>query len=581
MGDTSVVRADAADVGIPSWRWPLTWRPVFLCLLFLLTASSLADERLAALSEKVQPSVVTLTTETAEGSAQGSGFVAGDTMIITNHHVVEGCRTLTVKFQGGLSARADGVLYLDEARDIAVVSIATRKELMKKLAVSSALPKQGEDVAAFGSPKGFESSLTRGIVSSVRTSKFLNELNLGKRFDGTWIQTDAAISPGSSGGPLVNQRGEVVGITTLCRVGAQNLNFAISCVDIQKALETAAKAKVIEFSAAFPDLPAVGPWQSGAPQGRGGGAPRPVPVGGFRDWKDRLGAHTVNARMTDFAREEITLEKLDKTTVDVDLARLSEEDKQFAAQFIRSRESNLAGFLQGRQGRPGARRSRWAGTDSTGRVPEDGLLVALQDYAVGKTLRIAFTVVGREKRQLKIAPDVIPHASYGGLQISIRDAIVTSGVRQEDLDAISVGDSVYLEGRFTPVVKPCPCCHGTGRKKCPVCHGTGRLSGPPAYIHAGTNQNGQSFGFTSPTKVTCHNCGGTGFVACDHEVVYSKWAPFSSGDDRTKAAFADVTASGGLYHLYLCLDCVSGWVITRSDQKIPIGEQTHKMSIKQ
>ncbi len=156
-------------------------------------------------------------------------------MIVTNHHVVDGCRSLTVKFQGGVSARADGVLYLDEAKDIAVVGITTRKELMKKLAVSAALPKQGEDVAAFGSPKGFESSLSRGIVSGVRTAKYLNELNLGKRFDGTWVQTDAAISPGSSGGPLVNQRGEVVGISTFCRVGGQNLNFAISCVDIQKA----------------------------------------------------------------------------------------------------------------------------------------------------------------------------------------------------------------------------------------------------------------------------------------------------------------------------------------------------------
>ena len=576
MGDRPVVRVGAACSGVVLRRRGIAWRLVLFSLSLLLGATSLADERLAALSEKVQPSVVNLMTETA----QGSGFVAGDTMIVTNHHVVEGCRSLTVKFHEGLSAKADGLLFWDEAKDIAVVSITTRKELMKKLALSGTLPKQGEDVAAFGSPKGFESSLTRGIVSGVRTAKYLNELNLGKRFDGTWVQTDAAISPGSSGGPLVNQRGEVVGISTFCRVGGQNLNFAISCVDIQKALDAASKAKITEFSAAFPDLPAAGAWQPGRPQARGGGVPRPVPVRAFRDWKDSSGRHTTSARMTDFAGDQITLEKPNKTTFTVDLARLSEEDKEFAAQFIRSRESELARFLEEHEGGFSSRGFGRGRADATSVRPEEDLLLALQDYAVGKTLRVSFRVVGTTKRQLKIVPDLIPHASYGGVKIFVRDAILTSKVRQEDLDAISVGDSLCLEGKFLTVVKPCPCCHGTGNRKCPVCHGTGRVSGPPSYLHAGTNGNGQSFGFTSPTNEACRNCGGTGVVRCDHIGVYEKWAPFSSRDDKNKAAFADVTASGGLYHLQLCLDCMSGWVVTRSKQKIVIGEQTQKMSVK-
>ncbi|MGO8688645.1 MAG: trypsin-like peptidase domain-containing protein [Thermoguttaceae bacterium] len=222
------------------------------CLLLFLAAPAVADERLVALNEKVQASVVCLTTD----AGQGSGFIVGEGMIVTNYHVVDGCRGLTVKFVGGVFAKADGVLYLDKERDIAIVKIATRRELMKPLPVSSALPKQGEDVAAFGNPRGLESTVTRGIVSAVRTAKYINELMGGKELAGTWIQTDAAISPGNSGGPLVNYRGEVIGINTWCRSNSQNLNFAISCVDIQKAVEAARKAEVKEFAVAFRDSPA-------------------------------------------------------------------------------------------------------------------------------------------------------------------------------------------------------------------------------------------------------------------------------------------------------------------------------------
>jgi S1-C subfamily serine protease len=534
--------------------------------------ASPASGPIAALCDKVQPSIVTLTTETA----LGSGFVAGDAVIVTNYHVVDGCRSLTVKFQGGLSAKADGVLYLNQAKDIAVVAIANRKELMKKLTLCGELPKQGEDVAAFGNPEGLESTVTRGIVSSIRTAKYLNELNLGKRFEGTWIQTDAAISHGSSGGPLVNQRGEVVGINTCSRVGGQNLNFAISCIDIQKALDAASKATVMDFSDAFRDQPVVSSWRPGAPPSPYGDSPRETRFSNFRDWKDSAGAHSVNARMTDFAGDEVTLEKTNKTTVTVALPKLSMEDQEFAAQFIRWRESDLARFLMGRGGGIGARGAhRQIARKATG-LPDEGLLMLLQDYAVGKTLRVAFAVAGTEKRQLKIVPEVVPQGSA----VVARDAIVTSKVKQEDLDAITVGDTLYLEGKFIPVLKPCQCCHGSGSRKCPVCRGTGRVAGPDAYIHAGSNQHGQSFGFTQPTRVACHKCGGTGLLPCDHAVAYVKWAPFSNNDDKTKAAFADITTNGGLYHVYLCLDYMSGWVITRSGQKIPVGEQTQKMSVK-
>jgi hypothetical protein len=143
------------------------------------------------------------------------------------------------------------VLHLDKARDIAVIKVVARPELMKQLPVSRVLPRQGEDVAAFGNPQGLEFSVTRGIVSGIREASYLNNLNLGKNFGGIWIQTDAAISPGNSGGPLVNYRGEVVGISTFSRTQSQNLNFAISCIDIQKAIEVAKKSRPKNFADAF------------------------------------------------------------------------------------------------------------------------------------------------------------------------------------------------------------------------------------------------------------------------------------------------------------------------------------------
>ena len=265
---------------------------VLAASLCFLAMSALADDRLVALNEKVSPSVVYLEASLPRGTSQGSGFIAGDGMIVTNYHVLEGCRDLTVKFTGGAFAKARGVLYLDKDSDIAIVKVVTRPELMKSLAISSALPKQGEDVAAFGNPLGMEFTVTRGVVSAVRSSSSFHEAGSRKR-SGTWIQTDAAISPGSSGGPLVNYRGEVVGVNTasLDADGSQNLNFAVSCLDIRKAIDAAAKAEAREFAAAFGRPADASPaidraigsggrprgWSRGRSPGWSGGRPRGWP----------------------------------------------------------------------------------------------------------------------------------------------------------------------------------------------------------------------------------------------------------------------------------------------------------------
>src|SRR3954469_10918238 len=162
----------------------------------------------------------------------GSGFVVGaDGLIMTNAHVVDGATQVIVKFPDRREYKAK-VLGVDKPSDIAVIKIDAKGLKPVKLGDPSTL-QVGEWVLAIGSPYGFESSVTAGIVSA--TSRALPE--------GTYvpfIQTDAAVNPGNSGGPLFNLRGEVIGINSQIYSqtgGYQGLAFAIP-IDVAKKVET-------------------------------------------------------------------------------------------------------------------------------------------------------------------------------------------------------------------------------------------------------------------------------------------------------------------------------------------------------
>jgi len=162
----------------------------------------------------------------------GSGFViSADGLIMTNAHVVDGATQVTVKFPDRREYKAK-VLGVDKPSDIAVIKIDAKGLKPVKLGDPSTL-QVGEWVLAIGSPYGFENSVTAGIVSA--TSRALPE--------GTYvpfIQTDAAVNPGNSGGPLFNLRGEVIGINSQIYSqtgGYQGLAFAIP-IDVAKKVET-------------------------------------------------------------------------------------------------------------------------------------------------------------------------------------------------------------------------------------------------------------------------------------------------------------------------------------------------------
>jgi serine protease Do len=153
-----------------------------------------------------------------EGS--GSGFIIDPAgFILTNFHVVDGADRLTVKLSDGRTFRAT-VVGVDPAIDVALIEISARDPLpVAPLGQSQSL-RVGEWVCAIGNPLGFDHSVTVGVVS------FLGRKVLDQSLD-AMIQTDAAITFGNSGGPLINARGQVVGITTAISAQAANIGFAV------------------------------------------------------------------------------------------------------------------------------------------------------------------------------------------------------------------------------------------------------------------------------------------------------------------------------------------------------------------
>ncbi len=158
-----------------------------------------------------------------EEKGTGSGFIlSADGKIVTNAHVVAGAKVVKVTLKDGRVL--DGkVVGIDRLTDVAVVRVDAQNLPIVKLGDSAQLV-PGEWAIAIGNPLGLDNTVTVGIVSATgRTSAQVGISD--KRV--SFIQTDAAINPGNSGGPLLNARGEVIGINTAIRARAQGLGFAI------------------------------------------------------------------------------------------------------------------------------------------------------------------------------------------------------------------------------------------------------------------------------------------------------------------------------------------------------------------
>jgi len=159
----------------------------------------------------------------------GSGFIVNaNGQILTNSHVVNGADTVSVTLKDGRTFKGE-VLGEDSVTDVAVIKIAANDLPIIPIGNSDGL-RPGEWVIAIGNPLGLDNTVTAGIVSA--TDRSSSDIGVSDKRVG-FIQTDAAINPGNSGGPLLNARGEVIGMNTAIISGAQGLGFAIPINTVQ------------------------------------------------------------------------------------------------------------------------------------------------------------------------------------------------------------------------------------------------------------------------------------------------------------------------------------------------------------
>ena len=185
---------------------------ILLSLFFALSSINLLFSQDASLIYKnTVNSTVTILTD----DGQGSGFFVAPNIIATNYHVVEGATNAScILNNSDIEYKIDGYVGVDESVDLILLKVSTLNKPAIKFSVTTA--SIGQKVYVIGSPRGLPATISDGIISGMRD------------FDGIkLLQMTAPISPGSSGGPVLNSNGELIGISVLQRTDGQNLNFAI------------------------------------------------------------------------------------------------------------------------------------------------------------------------------------------------------------------------------------------------------------------------------------------------------------------------------------------------------------------
>ncbi len=193
--------------------------------------------------EKTEPGVVRVNVQREKSEETrggvGSGFVFDKKgHIITNAHVIDDATKVIITFLDGRSYNAE-VIGIDEYTDIAIIKVNADLALLQPLSIGdSSNLKVGEQIAAIGNPFGLSGSMTSGIVSQL--GRLLPSSDAGYQIPDV-IQTDAAINPGNSGGPLLNMRGEIVGINTAIQSGTgefTGVGFSIPSQTVVKIVPT-------------------------------------------------------------------------------------------------------------------------------------------------------------------------------------------------------------------------------------------------------------------------------------------------------------------------------------------------------
>jgi putative serine protease PepD len=205
--------------------------------------------------------VVAIKAVTSEGGDSGTGIVLNNEgLILTNDHVVAGASSLTVAAKGSSSETRTATLVGEEANDdLALIKVDPSGLGLEPLSLASSSPVQvGDSVYAIGNPYGLEETLTRGIVSALGREIAAPD---GVKISGA-IQTDAALNPGNSGGPLLNEQGDVIGVNSQIasdaarsagsQPGSTGVGFAISSNTVAQAVKTIESGKGVSSTSASP-----------------------------------------------------------------------------------------------------------------------------------------------------------------------------------------------------------------------------------------------------------------------------------------------------------------------------------------
>jgi len=195
-------------------RW---WLSLLLVVCFVPCAS--AQDQLPELVRRIKPSAVAIETFDSRGEklSRGSGFFISPDRVVTNRHVIDNAFRGEVHSYNGSIYPIKGVIAVDAEGDLALLRVDAPANQVRPLSLEKTSPQEGESVVVIGNPFGLEGSVTNGIVSAVRDIPTFGRI----------IQITAPISPGSSGSPVVNMQGQVIGVATLQITGGQSVNFAI------------------------------------------------------------------------------------------------------------------------------------------------------------------------------------------------------------------------------------------------------------------------------------------------------------------------------------------------------------------
>lgn len=209
---------------------------IFVYLIFTIPcfAQNFSADEMVNISvyEKINPAIVAIDANLSDGFSAGTGcIVRSDGVILTGSHVIEGAKNIDVTTSSGKVYKASVLSKMGKNNDLALLKIDAKQQLRTVNLGNSEDVKVGQKVLAIGNPFGFSGTLTSGIVSRIDYAK-------GR------IQTDAAINPGCSGGPLVNSQGEVIGISQSIYNPDNNISnigigFAIPVNEAKKFIQSA------------------------------------------------------------------------------------------------------------------------------------------------------------------------------------------------------------------------------------------------------------------------------------------------------------------------------------------------------